>query len=88
MPQFCCVPGYSNRLDCETNLSFHRLPLKRKVILKKWIHKIGRKNLPLNDKTHVCSEHFVDSRGWMLRWDEVPSLKLPSLPTQVTYSTP
>ena len=88
MPQFCCVPGCSNHSDHETNLSFHRLSLKRKMILKNWIHKIGRKNLPLNDKTRICSEHFVDSRGRMLRWDEVPSLKLPSLPTQVTYSTP
>ena len=81
MPQFCCVHGYSNRSDRETNLSFHHLSLKRKMILKKRIHKIGRKNLPLNDKTRICSEHFVNSRGRMLRWDEVPSLKLPSLPT-------
>ena len=32
----------------------------------------------------MCSEHFVNSRGRMLRSDEVPTLKLPTLPMQVT----
>ena len=87
MVQLCCVPGCSNCSDRETHLSFHRLPLKRKLVLKKWIHRIGRRNLPLLETTRVCSEHFENSRGRLLRWDEVPSLKLPLLPTQVTEST-
>ena len=81
------MPGCSNRSDCETRLSFHRLPLKRKLRLKKWIHRIGRRNLPLFETTHVVSEHFENSRGRLFRWDEVPSLKLPLLPTRVTEST-
>ena len=88
MPQFCCVPGCSNRSDREKHLSFHRLPVKKKLILKKWIHKIGRKNLAINESTRVCSEHFHNSRGRMLRYDEVPSLKLPSLPTSSCEKTP
>jgi hypothetical protein len=36
----------------------------------------------------VCSDHFPDSRGRILRPDEVPSLKLPSLPTRVLVPTP
>ena len=71
--QFCCGLGCNNRSDCETHLSFHCLPLKRKVILKKWIHRIGRSNLLLlvTKDIHVCSEHFKNSRGRLLRWDEV-----------------
>ena len=84
MVHFCTVPGCSNRSDRESHLSYHRLPLKNNSVLKIWIHKIGRKNLPLNESTRVCSEHFVNSRGRMLRSDEVPTLKLPTLPTQVT----
>ena len=87
MVQFCCVPGCSNHSDRETHLSFYRLPLKRKLVFKKWIHRIGRRNLPLLETTPVCSEHFENSRGRLLRWDEVPSLKLPFLPTRVTEST-
>ena len=37
--------------------------------------------------TPICSEHFENSRGRLLRWDEVPSLMLPLLPTRVTEST-
>ena len=88
MPQFCCVPGCSNQSDRETHLSFHRLPLKRKPVLKSWIHKIGRENILLTEKTRICSEHFVNSKGRMLRRDEVPSLKLPSLPTAVAVPVP
>ena len=75
--QVCCVPGCSNRSDRDKHVSFHRLPLKRKTTLKKWILKLGKKNLQLNEKTRICSEHFIDSRGRQLREDEVPSLKLP-----------
>lgn len=89
MVHFCCVPGCSNRSDRETHLSFRRLPLKKKLLLKQWIHKIGRKNLPICQSTRVCSEHFSpDSRGRLLRKDEVPCLKLPPLPTRATLSTP
>ena len=77
MVHFCAVPGCSNRSDRETHLSYHRLPLKNKKVLKEWIHKIRRTNLPLKESTRVCSEHFVRSKGRMPRVDEVPSEKLP-----------
>ena len=48
-----------------------------------WIHKIGRKNLPVNSNTRVCSKHFVKSVGRRLRKDEFPSRNLPVLPTSV-----
>ena len=81
---FCVVPGCTNDSVTHQNVSFHRLPLKKKQLLKIWIHKIGRKTLPLNSNSRVCSSHFVNSFGWCLRQDEFPTENLPSLPTRVT----
>ena len=47
------------------------------------MHKIGRKNLSVNNSTHVCSRHFVGSKGRKLRPDEYPTLNLPILPVEV-----
>ena len=77
------MPGCSNRSNRERNLSYFKLPLTRKTVLKQWIHVIGRKNLPINNSTRVCSMHFVDANGRLLRKDEVPSLNLPVLSTTV-----
>ena len=84
MGWFCCVPGYSKRSERDNDVSFHRLPLKDKKLLKVWVHKIGRKNLQINSSTRVCSRHFIGSKGRKLRPDEYPTLNLPILPTQVT----
>ena len=72
------MPDCSNCSDRETDLSYFHLPLKKKL-LQRWIHVIRRKNLPLNKNTTVCSEHFVNATGRILRPDEVPSKKLPVL---------
>ena len=88
MIHFCAVLGCSNRSDRDSQVSYHCLPLRNKPLLKQWIHKIGRRNLLLNESTCVCSDHFVKSWGRMLRLDEVPSLKLPVLPTQFVPSQP
>ena len=84
MVNYCSVPGCSSRSDRESSLSFHTLPLKNKILLKKWIHRIGRKSLPLKNNTRVCSKHFMNSQGRCLRPDEFPSENLPALPTQLT----
>ena len=60
----------------QTSLSYFELPLKWKDVLKKWVHRIGRKNLSINKETCVCSEHFVNAARRLLRIAEVPSLKL------------
>ena len=65
----CVVPGCSNRSDRERHLTYHSLPLKNDWLLKLWIHKIGRANLPLNNNSRVCSEHFVNPSGHKLRPD-------------------
>ena len=74
---FCCVPGCSSNSFRETHLSFFTLPLKRKQLLKQWVHAIGRKNLPVNSHTRVCSDHFVEANRRLFRLNEVPSLGLP-----------
>ena len=83
MVHCCCVPGCSNRSDRERHLSFFRLPLTNKSLLKAWIHRIGRKNLPLNPNTRVCSEHFHGATKRQLQADEYPTLRLPLLATTV-----
>ena len=84
MVHVCCVPGCSSRSSREINLSYYSLPLQNKKLLKHWIHKIGRSNLPLNCSTRVCSRHFINAKGRKLRKDEVPSEHLPVLPTSAT----
>ena len=86
MPRFCAIPGCSKHSNRDSQVNYHHLPLKNKLLLKQWIHKIGRMNLPLNDSTRICNNHFINSRGRMLHLDEVSSLKLPVLPTQATLS--
>ena len=47
------------------------------MLLKQWIHNIGRKNVSVNRQTHVCSEHFVQVSRRLLRLDEVASVRIP-----------
>ena len=87
MVHVCCVPGCSSRSNRETNLSYYRLPLQNKKLLKQWVHKIGCSNLPLNASTRVCSHHLINAKGRKLRKDEIPSEALPILPTSATPIT-
>ena len=88
MVHFCAVPGCLNRSNRDTGLSFFSLPLKKKALLKVWIHKIRRKNLPLNSNTRVCSNHFISAVGRRVRPDEYPTRNLPSISTRSTVSKP
>ena len=67
MVHYCVVPGCHDSSTTYSHLSFHRLPLKTKGLLKIWVHKIGRKNLLLNDNLQICSEHYVNSADCLLR---------------------
>ena len=82
MVNTCVVPGCGSRSDRDHHLSFHLLPLKNKPLLKKWLHQIGRKNVPLNKNSRVCSRHFKNSRLRKLHSDEYPTENLPRLATQ------
>jgi hypothetical protein len=83
MVHHCVVPGCSNRSDRETTLSYFGLPLKDKQLLKIWINKIGRSNLPLTKSSRVCSSHFVYATQRRLRVDEYPTINLPVLTTPI-----
>ena len=56
----CAVGGCSKRTprDSKRGISFHRLPLKNKPLLKEWLVRIKRANLPKLSQCHICSEHF------------------------------
>ena len=88
MVNTCVVPGCGNRSDRDHHLSFHALPLTNKGLLKQWLHQIGRKNVPLNRNSRVCSKHFKKSHWRKLQLDEYPTENLPQLATQVSTSTP
>lgn len=59
----CAVVGCTNRTprDSKRGISFHRLPLKNKALLKEWLARIKRANLPKLSQCHVCSDHFKNS---------------------------
>ena len=77
MVHFCAVPGCSNQSNREVDRSYFGLPLHNKVLLKTWIHKIGRVNLPINANTRICSDHFVSAAKRKLQPDEYLTLSLP-----------
>uniref|UniRef100_A0A667WSA6 THAP domain-containing protein 1 n=1 Tax=Myripristis murdjan TaxID=586833 RepID=A0A667WSA6_9TELE len=39
---------------------FHALPLKRQVVLRRWLAALKRENPPVSREARVCSEHFVE----------------------------
>ena len=56
--------SFAKRSECNKDVSFHSLPLHNKRLLKVWTHKIGRKNLSVNNSTRIHSSiHFVGSKG-------------------------
>ena len=88
MVNTCVVPGCGSRSDRDHHLPFHLLPLKNKSLLKKWLHQIGQKNVPLNNNSRVCSKHFKHSHKRLLRYDEYPPENLPQLATRISTPTP
>ena len=90
MVHFCSVLGCSNRSGRETTRSYFRLPLKRKKVLKIWVHTIGRKSLPINGSTTVCSysDRFVNAAGCLLRPDKYPTVNLPVIHITTNQAKP
>ena len=86
MVHTCVVPGCSSRYEKGKKLTFHILPLSKNSLLKHWMYHFGRKNLPVNRHSRICSKHVIDSVGRTLRPDEVPTENLPKLPTKVSQS--
>ena len=87
MVHSCAVPDCHNRSNRETELSYFGLPLSNKKLLRIWVHKIRRTNLPLNQNTRICSNHFVSAAKRKLRPGEYPTLNLP-LPSHTKVVKP
>ena len=62
MPHHCVAPKCHNNSVTSPGLSFHRLPLGKPELLKKWLIKIRRENMPLKEDSRVCGVHFSGGR--------------------------
>ncbi|XP_033118575.1 THAP domain-containing protein 1-like [Anneissia japonica] len=58
---FCTAFGCKNKSDPTKNVSFHKLPLNRPVLLKKWLVNMRRDNPVVSKHVAVCSDHFKPS---------------------------
>jgi hypothetical protein len=48
--------GFKNdNKDCKHSISFFRLPLKYPARLQVWLAKLRLEDLPIKEKSHVCS---------------------------------
>ena len=88
MPHYCIVPLCKNHSGTK-EISFHRLPLNNKQLLKRWICKIKRENIPLNKYSRVCSVHFEGGKKkgpndvpTIFAW--TPSTRAPPKPRECT----
>ncbi|KAJ6652195.1 hypothetical protein lerEdw1_013109 [Lerista edwardsae] len=60
----CCVTTCNNRRSRGSNVTFHRFPIMKEDLLKKWLLNIGREDFSPSYNDVVCSEHFRESDFW------------------------
>ncbi|XP_042310095.1 peroxynitrite isomerase THAP4-like [Sceloporus undulatus] len=61
MVKSCCAINCNNKFSLGNNISFHRFPLGKKDVLKKWVWNIRRKNFTPTRHHVICSEHFCET---------------------------
>uniref|UniRef100_A0A670YYU8 THAP-type domain-containing protein n=1 Tax=Pseudonaja textilis TaxID=8673 RepID=A0A670YYU8_PSETE len=61
MVKSCCAINCNNKFSLGNNISFHRFPLGKKDVLKKWVWNIRRKNFTPTRHHVLCSEHFCEA---------------------------
>ena len=61
MGHSCVVPGCNSKSYRDSDLSFFRLPLRNKTLLRKWLTTIGKKRLP--ESSRICSLHFKNGKN-------------------------
>uniref|UniRef100_A0A2D4JCR7 THAP-type domain-containing protein n=1 Tax=Micrurus lemniscatus lemniscatus TaxID=129467 RepID=A0A2D4JCR7_MICLE len=61
MVKSCCAINCNNKFSLGNNISFHRFPLGKKDVLKKWVCNIRRKNFTPTRHHVLCSEHFCEA---------------------------
>lgn len=87
MPQNCISFGCPNTSSKSSDISFHRLPLKNKKLLAKWIIKIRRTNTPVNEHVRICSEHFEPS-CFLISYNGRKMLRKDAIPTKFSFTKP
>jgi hypothetical protein len=67
---YCCVPGCGNKSTDPRclNLTFYRLPITNKDLLKLWIHNLNLNEEYLPDHYRVCSDHFDSNSFRQSTW--------------------
>lgn len=62
--QYCIVPGCKNDFhDVKSKgktIHFHKLPLKRSTLLRRWLAALKIKSPSINSKSRICSQHFLE----------------------------
>lgn len=80
----CSVPTCNNREVEGGDKVFHRFPISRPIILKKWLVQLQREDWKPTKEDRICNDHF-DSRFFsgkddepkVLRWQAVPTIDVP-----------
>ena len=79
MPVSCSAYGCSNHHFKETNIIFHRFPLKDKELCQKWVIATKRDGFVPTEASYICSDHFTKdnylfSNSKRLKQNNVPSV--------------
>ncbi|KAG8454872.1 hypothetical protein GDO86_001190 [Hymenochirus boettgeri] len=59
MVQSCSAYGCKNRYDKDKPISFHKFPLKRPILCKKWEAAVRRADFKPTKYSSICSDHFT-----------------------------
>ena len=80
----CCVPGCYNNSKKQRNVSFHTFPngksSEKKLLRKKWINLISRKDFVPTSGHRVCSEHFKGGKKTYLNNVPIRTPKTTNMP--------
>uniref|UniRef100_A0A8C4DSN9 THAP-type domain-containing protein n=1 Tax=Dicentrarchus labrax TaxID=13489 RepID=A0A8C4DSN9_DICLA len=59
---YCIAPGCKNEFyrvkAKDKTVNFHKVPLKQRTVLLRWLAALKRTSLPMSDDSGVCSDHF------------------------------
>lgn len=91
MGHHCAAYGCSNNSTKastkEKNISFHRFPLNKPGILKKWLINLRRKDFTPNAYSVLCSEHFNEEDFTFQMFTNTRLLKKDAVPSKFTFGT-
>ncbi|XP_077201562.1 THAP domain-containing protein 1 [Paroedura picta] len=93
MVQSCSAYRCRNRYDKEKPISFHKFPLTRPDLCKKWEAAVRRKNFKPTKYSSICSEHFTpdcfkrECNNKLLKDNAVPTIFCHTEPNVKTEGT-